>query len=87
MAQFVWIDWNLAKIDAHGLSAAEVEHAWANRRDVARRDDPEPGVIAYGTLPNGRPVKIVWRWNGLGDADLVFVVTAYKVPKHRTNRA
>jgi hypothetical protein len=87
MAEFVWIDWNLAKIDAHGLSAAEVEHAWANRRDIAFRDDPEPGVISYGTLPNGRAVKIVWRWNGIGDDALVFVVTAYKVPKHRTNRA
>jgi hypothetical protein len=32
-------------------------------------------------------VKIIWRWNGIGDTDLVFVVTAYKVPKHRTNRA
>jgi len=28
MAQFVWIDWNLDKLDLHGLSKEEVEHAW-----------------------------------------------------------
>jgi hypothetical protein len=87
MAQFVWIEWNRAKIDLHGLSAVEVEHAWHHRRDVDHWDDPEPGVCSFGTLPNGHPVKIVWRWNGIGDDDLVFVVTAYKVPKRRTNRA
>lgn len=87
MARFVWIDWNLAKLDLHGLSAAEVEHAWERRRDFASWDEPEPGVVSYGTLPNGTPVKILWRWNGIGDDDLVFVITAYKVPKHRTNRA
>ena len=87
MAQFVWIDWNLAKLDLHGLSAAEVEHAWHRREDVDRWDEPEPGVCSFGPLPNGRVVKIIWRLNGIGDSDLVFVVTAYKVPKHRTSRA
>lgn len=85
MAQFVWIDWNLAKIDAHGLSADEVEFAWHCRRDVETWGEPVPGVSSLGKLPNGRPVKIVWRANGIGDPSLVFVVTAYKVPKgHRT---
>ena len=84
MAQFLWFDWNLAKLDLHGLSADEVEHAWHHRRDVASWDDPEPGLESYGCLPSGRPVKIIWRWNGIGDEDLVFVITAYKVPKHRT---
>jgi hypothetical protein len=87
MAQFVWIEWNRAKIDRHGLSAAEVEHAWHHRRDVDHWDEPDPGVVSYGTLPNGRPVKIVWRRNGIGDDDLIFVITAYKVPRHRTNQA
>ena len=87
MAQFVWIDWNLAKLDLHGLSAAEVEHAWHHRRDVDRWDEPESGVCSFGLLPNGQPVKLIWRWNGSGDDDLVFVITAYKVPKHRTSRA
>ena len=87
MARFVWLDWNLAKLDLHSLGAEEVEFAWANRRDVAAWDEPEPGIASYGTLPCGRPVKIIWRWNGVGDDTLVFVVTAYPVPKHRTNRA
>jgi hypothetical protein len=91
MAQFVWIDWNLAKLDLHSLSAREVEHAWHNRRDVDRWDEPEPGIASFGTLPNGQMVKLIWRYNGLGDDEMIFIITAYKVPKkvpkHRTNRA
>ena len=47
----------------------------------------DAGVCSFGPLPNGHPVKVIWRWNALGDDTLVFVVTAYKVPKRRTNRA
>jgi hypothetical protein len=54
MAEFVWIDWNLAKIDAHALSADEVEFAWEHRVDVAQWDDPDPGVESYGRTPSGR---------------------------------
>jgi hypothetical protein len=85
MAQFVWIDWNLAKIDLHGLSVREVEHAWHNRRDVEEWNDPEPGILSYGTLPNGQRAKIIWRYNGIGDDTMIFIITAYKVPK--TTRA
>ncbi|MDB5313245.1 MAG: hypothetical protein JWO38_7447 [Gemmataceae bacterium] len=51
MAEFVWIDWNLAKIDAHALSADEVEFAWHHRVDTGRWDEPESGVESYGRLP------------------------------------
>lgn len=81
MAQFVWVNWNLAKIDRHGLGADEVEFAWHDRTDVNRWDEPEPGVESYGRLPGGRWVKIIWRYNGIGDGDLVFVITAYRVPR------
>lgn len=81
MAEFLWLDWNLAKIDAHALSADEVEFAWRNRFDADRWDEPEPGVASYGRAPNGRWVKIVWRYNAIGDEDLVFIITAYRVPR------
>ncbi len=81
MAEFVWIDWNLAKIDAHALSPDEVEFAWEHRVDVAQWDDPNPGVESYGRTPSGRWVKIIWRYNGIGDSDLIFVITAYRVPR------
>jgi hypothetical protein len=81
MAEFVWIDWNLAKIDAHALSADEVEFAWHHRVDAGRWDEPEPGVESYGRLPSGRWAKIIWRYNGIGDEDLIFVITAYRTPR------
>ena len=65
MAQFVWIDWNLAKIDLHGLSEEEVEHAWHHRQDAESWTDPEPGTVSFGKLPNGRWIKIIWRYNAI----------------------
>ncbi len=79
MAQFLWIDWNEAKLSLHHLSTDEVEFAWANRRDVCEWNEPEPRIESYGRLPNGRWMKIVWRYNGIGDEDLIFVITAYHV--------
>jgi hypothetical protein len=80
MAEFLWLDWNLAKIDLHGLGPDEVEFTWHSRVDVDRWDEPEPGAESYGRLPNGRWAKIVWRFNGWGDGELIFVITAYRVP-------
>jgi hypothetical protein len=85
MAEFIWIDWNLAKVDLHGLSADEVEFAWTNRVDYRCWDEPEPGIESYGRLPNGRWAKIIWRYNGFGDEDLIFVITAYRVPRVPTS--
>jgi len=81
MAAFVWIEWNLAKLDLHGLGPDEVEFAWHHRTDVGAWEEPEPGVESYGRLPCGKWAKIVWRYNGWGDGDLVFVITAYRVPR------
>ena len=39
MAQFVWLDWNLAKIDVHGLSADEVEASFDRVFTLQRRAD------------------------------------------------
>ena len=80
MAQFLWLDWNEAKLAMHHLSTAEVEFAWEHRTDVDAWDEPAPGVESYGRVPNGRWVKLIWRYNGFGDGDLVFVVTAYHMP-------
>ncbi len=80
MAQFVWIDWNLSKLAMHHLSPDEVEFAWEHRTDADEWVEPEPGVESYGRAPNGRWVKIIWRYNGFGDGDLIFVITAYHMP-------
>jgi hypothetical protein len=81
MAEFCWLDWNLAKIDNHSLSADEVEFAWEHRTDFRQWDEPDPGVESYGRTPSGKWLKIIWRFNGWGDDDLVFVITAYHVKK------
>ena len=39
MRRFKWIDWNLRKIDAHGLSAEDVEGAFDHVFSVRERKD------------------------------------------------
>jgi hypothetical protein len=39
MRRFKWIEWNLRKIDAHGLSAEEVEAAFDNVYNLQERRD------------------------------------------------
>lgn len=39
MRAFKWIDWNLQKIDGHGLSAEEVEAAFDNVFSLQERRD------------------------------------------------
>jgi hypothetical protein len=79
MAEFLWIDWNLQKIDDHNLSPEEVETAWENRVDVKKRTHPVQGPYfeSLGPCPSGRIIRMIWRYNHQGDRDLVFVITAY----------
>jgi hypothetical protein len=85
MRQFKWIDWNLAKIDAHGLSAAEVEASFENVFSLEERGDGS--FRMYAAAPSGRRLWVIWRYDREEDdvpdvfSDLedapVFVITAY----------
>jgi hypothetical protein len=79
MAEFLWIEWNLQKIDNHNLSADEVEFAWQRRVDVKKRTHPVHGQYceSLGECPSGRMIRIIWRYNQEGDRNLVFVITAF----------
>ena len=80
MDEFLWIDWNLQKIANHSLSADEVEFAWRNGRVVYQGNDPVNGPYSEttGRCPNGRPIRIVWRYDVDRDGEQkVFVITAY----------
>ncbi len=81
MVEFIWIEWNLAKIDNHNLSTDEVEFAWYNRTDYRWRTHPVNGEYceSLGECPNGRIINIVWRFvkNEGDDTEQVFVITAY----------
>ena len=80
MRRFRWIEWNLSKIDAHGLSAMEVETAF----DQERRDG---SFAMFAQAPSGRRIWVIWRYDRDGDeaSDIfdeledapIFVITAY----------
>ena len=85
MRQFKWNEWNLQKIDAHGLSAAEVEGAFDRCFSVEERPDGSFKMLAE--TPSGRKIWVIWRYDRdddeipdvfgeLGDAP-IFVITAY----------
>ncbi len=85
MRRFRWIEWNLRKISAHGLSAAEVEAAFDRVFVLESRSDGSRRVFAQ--TPSGRRIWIVWRYDRedadvpdvLGDLEnqTIFVITAY----------
>ena len=85
MRQFKWIEWNLRKIDAHGLSADEVEGAFDRMFSIQERADGSFQMFAE--TPSGRKIWVIWRYDRdddeipdvfgeMGDAP-IFVITAY----------
>jgi hypothetical protein len=85
MRRFNWIDWNLRKIDDHGLSAAEVEAAFD--RVLVLRERRDGSFEMFAQTASGRRVWIIWRYDREDDefpdvlaevGDLpIFVITAY----------
>jgi hypothetical protein len=83
--RFKWIDWNLAKVGAHGLSAEEVEASFD--RVLLLRDRSDDSFEMVAELPSGRRVWVIWRYDTeddeipdvFGDVDdpAIFVITAY----------
>lgn len=85
MRQFKWIEWNLQKVDGHGLSADEVEAAFDRVFSLQERKDGSFQMFA--TTPSGRRIWVIWRYDReddevpdvFGELDEVpiFVITAY----------
>ncbi len=85
MRQFKWIEWNLRKIDAHNLSADDVEAAFERVFSLQERRDGSYQM--YAATPSGRRIWVIWRYDReddeipdvfgeLGDVP-IFVITAY----------
>jgi hypothetical protein len=85
MRRFKWIEWNLAKIAVHALSADEVEAAFDRVFSLQQRDDGS--FQMFGEVPSGRKIWVIWRYDREDDeipdvfgelADpAIFVITAY----------
>ena len=85
MRRFKWIEWNLQKINAHSLSAEEVEAAFDRVYQLNERDDGSFRMFAE--TPSGRRVWVIWRYDrepdepvdALDDVEQnpIFVITAY----------
>jgi hypothetical protein len=85
MRPFKWIEWNLEKIDAHALSAEEVEAAFDHVYSLDLRKDGSYQMFAQ--TPSGRKIWVIWRYDREDDEipDIfgdpggapIFVITAY----------
>lgn len=85
MRQFKRIEWNLQKIDAHNLSADEVEAAFD--RVFSLRERKDGSFEMFAEVPSGRRIWVIWRYDReedeipdifseLGD-ESIFVITAF----------
>ena len=61
MRPFKWIAWNLQKIDAHNLSAEEVEAAFDRVISLEERRDGSVRMLAE--VPSGRRIWVIWRYD------------------------
>lgn len=61
MRRFKWIEWNIQKISAHGLSAADVEAAFDRVVLLECRNDGSHRMFAQ--TPSGRRIWIIWRYD------------------------
>ena len=85
MRDFKWIEWNLEKIEAHNLSADEIEAAFDRVFHIEERSDGSYQM--YAEIPSGRRIWVIWRYDREEDeipdvfGDLseapIFVITAY----------
>jgi hypothetical protein len=77
--------WNLKKIDAHGLSAEEVEAGFD--RVLSLQERKGGSFQMFAATPSGRRIWVIWRYDReddeipdvfgeLGDLP-IFVITAY----------
>jgi hypothetical protein len=83
--RFKWIEWNLEKIEAHGLEAEEVESAFDRVYKLDERSDPS--FRMYAETRAGRRIWVIWRYDREDDeipdvfGELaeapIFVITAY----------
>ena len=82
MRRFKWIEWNLQKIAAHGLS---VEAAFDR---VYKLDERRDGSFRmFAEVPSGRRIWVIWRYDredesvpdifGEVEDSPIFVITAY----------
>jgi hypothetical protein len=85
MRQYKWIEWNLQKIEAHGLSSDEVEEAFDRVFSLQERGDGS--FQMFSSTARGRKIWVIWRYDRedeeipdiFGDLDEapIFVITAY----------
>jgi hypothetical protein len=85
MRHFKWIEWNLQKVAAHGLSPEEVEAAFNAVYTLQERRDGS--FEMYAETPSGRRIWVVWRYDREDDEipdifgelgeQATFVITAY----------
>lgn len=85
MRQFKWIEWNLQKIENHGLTTTEVESSFNRVFKLQKRKDESFQMLAE--TPAGRRIWVIWRYDQEHDETLgvfgeleeipIFVITAY----------
>ena len=83
MRRFRWIEWNLDKIAAHGLTYEDVEHA-VEHHIGPHQERSDGSYETIGATPAGRVIVVVWRYHeefdpleDEGTAEAIFVVTAF----------
>lgn len=71
--EFRWIDWNIDKVQGHGVEPGEAEEAVRNARPPYPRKDLDGRRLARARTDSGRHLQVVFL---LDPDDSVFVIHA-----------
>lgn len=84
---FRWIDWNLGKIDKHGLTVDEVEHVVNHARKPFPLDKAGKLFVA-GPTPSGLWIQVVFVLDEAEDelGDIAFVIHARPLEENDRRR-
>ncbi len=81
--RFKWIDWNIQKVQAHGLDPNEVEAVFD--RVLYHRKRADESFETFGLTTAGLECWVIWRWDEDAtdifadmEGPVIFVITAYE---------
>lgn len=73
--QFRWIEWNIAKVESHGVRPEEAEYVVEHAKTPYPMESPDDKWLVRGKTEYGRSIQVVYLYDVDG-ADSAFVIHA-----------
>jgi len=83
--EFRWIDWNIAKVQSHGLTPEEAEFVVEHAELPYPIKQPNDKYLVWGRTDAGRLIQVVFLYDS-DENDVVFVIHARPLTARETKQ-